>query len=241
MAAASFAALLDRRRHPRHRTPGGAARLAPHAASLASVSSPPLSAIVQQMLTGEQQRDRGGPRPPGRARDRRARLVQRGGRGGDQPKCGGSASAPASDLVDGSGLSPQDAIAPATLVKVIELAIADSPAAAAAGRPAGGGFFRHAVRRAERVQRDRRGGARLGTGQDRQPRHRDGPGRDGVRRQRHDAGLRLHGRPDSGRGDAGAAAAMPSTRPRPRWPAAGAGDGRCRHHVRWNCEQHADD
>ena len=52
-----------------------------------------------------------------------------------------------------------------------------------AGLPVAG-LFRHAVGRAERVQRDRRRGPRLGPGQDRQPRHGDGPGRTGHRQER---------------------------------------------------------
>ncbi len=51
---------------------------------------------------------------------------------------------------------------------------------AAAGRPAGGRLLRHAVGRGERVQRDRRPRPGLGTGQDRQPGHGGVAGRTGL-------------------------------------------------------------
>jgi len=122
MAAASFAALLVA--DGIHITGTPAAQTArPHAAALASVSSPPLSAIVQQMLTESNNVI---------AEDlaRQVALAT-----GEPASFSGAAAAVTSELrrlgvstgirlVDGSGLSPQDAIAPATLVKVLELAIA---------------------------------------------------------------------------------------------------------------------
>jgi len=122
MAAASFAALLDA--DGVHVTGSPVKQKAPaRAAALAKVSSPPLSAIVQQMLeesnnviaenlarhvalaTGEPASFAGG-----------ARAVIR-----DLRRLG---IATPIQLVDGSGLSPQDAIAPETLVKILELAVA---------------------------------------------------------------------------------------------------------------------
>ncbi len=92
------------------------------AARLASVSSPPLSAIVEQMLEesnnviaenlARQVAVRTGPPASysGAAAAVTAELAKLGVRGGLH-------------LVDGSGLSPQDAIAPAALVKVVGLAV----------------------------------------------------------------------------------------------------------------------
>jgi serine-type D-Ala-D-Ala carboxypeptidase/endopeptidase (penicillin-binding protein 4) len=122
MAAVSFAALLEA--DGIHITAAPAAQTAPaHAATLASVSSPPLSAIVQQMLTESNNL----------IAEDLARQVAIAT--GEPASFSGAAAAVTSELrrlgvstgirlVDGSGLSPQDAIAPATLVKVLELAIA---------------------------------------------------------------------------------------------------------------------
>jgi D-alanyl-D-alanine carboxypeptidase/D-alanyl-D-alanine-endopeptidase (penicillin-binding protein 4) len=121
MATASFAALLAEDGIHVGGTPG--AQTAPaHAAALASVSSPPLSAIVQQMLTESNNV----------IAENLARQVALAT--GGPASFGGAAAAVTSELrrlgvssgirlVDGSGLSGQDAIAPATLVKVLELAI----------------------------------------------------------------------------------------------------------------------
>ena len=121
-AAASFAALLTA--DGIHVTGTPAAQAAPaHAAALASVSSPPLSAIVQQMLTESNNV----------IAENLARQVALAT--GQPASFSGAAAAVTSELrrlgvssglhlVDGSGLSGQDAIAPATLVKVLELAIA---------------------------------------------------------------------------------------------------------------------
>ena len=124
MAAASFAALLaaDGIRV----TGSPAAITAPaHAAGIASVSSPPLSAIVAQMLEESNNV----------IAENLARQVALAA--GQPASFSGAAAAVTAELrrlgvgtglhlVDGSGLSPQDAIAPATLVKVLELATADS-------------------------------------------------------------------------------------------------------------------
>jgi D-alanyl-D-alanine carboxypeptidase/D-alanyl-D-alanine-endopeptidase (penicillin-binding protein 4) len=124
MAAASFAALLTADGIGVKPNPA-AQTAAPHAAVIASVSSPPLAAIVQQTLqesnnviaenlarqvavaTGE-------PASFSGAATAVTREIRRLGDSGGL------------SLVDGSGLSPQDAIAPATLVEVVELAITDA-------------------------------------------------------------------------------------------------------------------
>jgi serine-type D-Ala-D-Ala carboxypeptidase/endopeptidase (penicillin-binding protein 4) len=122
MAAASFAGLLTA--DGIHVTGTPVARTAPaRAAALASVSSPPLSAIVQQMLTESNNV----------IAENLARQVALAA--GQPASFRGAAAAVIAELrrlgvstgirlVDGSGLSPQDGIAPATLVKVLELAIA---------------------------------------------------------------------------------------------------------------------
>jgi serine-type D-Ala-D-Ala carboxypeptidase/endopeptidase (penicillin-binding protein 4) len=121
MAAASFAGLLTG--DGIHVTGTPAVQTAPaRAAALASVSSPPLSAIVQQMLTESNNV----------IAENLARQVALAA--GQPASFSGAAAAVISELrrlgvstgirlVDGSGLSPQDAIAPAALVKVLELAI----------------------------------------------------------------------------------------------------------------------
>jgi serine-type D-Ala-D-Ala carboxypeptidase/endopeptidase (penicillin-binding protein 4) len=124
MAAAAFAALLAG--DGIHVTGSPAAQAAPaHAAELASVSSPPLSAIVEQMLEESNNV----------IAENLARQVALAA--GQPASFSGAAAAVTGELrrlgvatglylVDGSGLSPQDAIAPATLVKVLELATADA-------------------------------------------------------------------------------------------------------------------
>ncbi len=124
MAAASFTALLAA--DGIHVTGSPVAQVAPaHATGIASVYSPPLSAIVDQML--EESNNviaenlarqvalaTGQPASfSGAAAAVIAELRRLGVRGGLR-------------LVDGSGLSPQDAIAPATLAKAVELATADA-------------------------------------------------------------------------------------------------------------------
>ncbi len=123
MAAASFAALLAA--NGIHLTGSPAARTAPaQAPVIASVSSPPLSALVEEMLQESNNVI---------AEDiaRQVALAT-----GEPASFSGAAAAVVSELgrlgvtsglhlVDGSGLSPQDAIAPATLVKVTELAMAE--------------------------------------------------------------------------------------------------------------------
>src|SRR5579863_630544 len=122
MAAGSFASLLAA--DGIHITGSPAAQAAPaRAAVLASVTSPPLSAVVEQMLqesnnviaenlarqvalaTGEPASFSGAARAVAKA------LRGLGADGGFR-------------MVDGSGLSPQDAIAPGTLVKILDLAVA---------------------------------------------------------------------------------------------------------------------
>ena len=122
MAAASFARLLAADGIGVTGTPV-AQTARPHAAALASVSSPPLSAIVQQMLTESNN-------VIAESLARQVALAT-----GEPASFSGAAAAVISELrrlgvstgirlVDGSGLSGQDAIAPVTLVKVVELAIA---------------------------------------------------------------------------------------------------------------------
>jgi len=124
MAAASFTALLAA--DGIHVTGSPAAMPAPaHAAAIAGVSSPPLSAIVAQMLEESNNV----------IAENLARQVALAT--GQPASFSGATAAVTAELrrlgagtrlhlVDGSGLSPQDAIAPATLVKVLELATADS-------------------------------------------------------------------------------------------------------------------
>ena len=122
MAAASFARLLAADGIGVTGTPV-AQTARPHAAALASVSSPPLSAIVQQLLTESNN-------VIAESLARQVALAT-----GEPASFSGAAAAVISELrrlgvstgirlVDGSGLSGQDAIAPVTLVKVVELAIA---------------------------------------------------------------------------------------------------------------------
>ena len=190
VAAASFVGLLAG--DGIHVTGSPVAQAAAARASgIASVSSPPLSAIVDQMLEESNNV----------IAENLARQVALAT--GQPASFSGAAAAVIRELrrlgvrgglhlVDGSGLSPQDAIAPATLVKVVEIATTDARVRALlAGLPVAG--FRHAVGRAERVQRNRRRGPGLGPGQDGQSRHGDGPGRTGHRPEREDARLRLHG------------------------------------------------
>ena len=137
MAAASFTTLLTA--DGIHVTGAPVAQAAPvHAPGIASVSSPPLSAIVEQMLEESNNV----------IAENLARQVAVAT--GQPASFSGAAAAVISELrrlgvssglhlVDGSGLSPQDAIAPATLVKVLELATADSRVRALlAGLPVAG-------------------------------------------------------------------------------------------------------
>ena len=121
MAAAAFAALLTA--DGIHVTGSPVAQRArPNARTLASASSPPLSAIVQQMLEESNNV----------IAENLARQVALAS---NQPASySGAAAAVTTELshlgvstsglhlVDGSGLSPQDKIAPATLVKILQLA-----------------------------------------------------------------------------------------------------------------------
>ena len=122
MAAASFATLLAADGIGVTGTPSGQAAPA-HAVTLASVSSPPLSAIVGQMLEESNNV----------IAENLARQVALAS--GQPASFSGAAAAVTGELrrlgvrsglhlVDGSGLSPQDAIAPAVLVKVLVLATA---------------------------------------------------------------------------------------------------------------------
>jgi D-alanyl-D-alanine carboxypeptidase/D-alanyl-D-alanine-endopeptidase (penicillin-binding protein 4) len=123
LAAASFAARLAA--DGIHITGSPVAQTAPaHAAGIASVSSPPLSAVVQQMLEESNNV----------IAENLARQIALAS--GEPASFSGAAAAmirelrrlgvsTGIDLVDGSGLSPADAIAPATLIKVLELAMAD--------------------------------------------------------------------------------------------------------------------
>jgi D-alanyl-D-alanine carboxypeptidase/D-alanyl-D-alanine-endopeptidase (penicillin-binding protein 4) len=124
MAAASFTTLLTA--DGIHVTGAPVAQAAPlRAPGITSVSSPPLSAIVEQMLEESNNV----------IAENLARQVAVAT--GQPASFSGAAAAVISELrrlgvssglhlVDGSGLSPQDAIAPATLVKLLELATADS-------------------------------------------------------------------------------------------------------------------
>jgi serine-type D-Ala-D-Ala carboxypeptidase/endopeptidase (penicillin-binding protein 4) len=121
MAADAFAALLAA--DGIHVTGAPAAQTAPaRPDEIASVASPPLSAIVAQMLEESNNV----------IAENLARQVALAT--GEPASFSGAAQAVIRELrrlgvatgiylVDGSGLSPQDAIAPVTLVKVLELAV----------------------------------------------------------------------------------------------------------------------
>ena len=137
MAAASFAALLAADGIDVTGAPA-AARAPANPAALASVSSPPLSAIVQSMLEESNN-------VIAENLARQVALKQ-----GRPASFTGSAAAVTSELarlgagaglhlVDGSGLSPHDVIAPATLVKVLQLAVTSTKVRALlAGLPVAG-------------------------------------------------------------------------------------------------------
>ena len=162
VAAGSFAALLTA--DGIHVTGTPVVQTAPaRSAVLASVASPPVAAMVEQMLEESNNV----------IAENLARQVALAT--GQPASFSGAAQAVTRELrrlgvtsgvhlVDGSGLSPDDAIAPATLVKVLELAVARPGLRTAADRPAGGRFLRHAVGRPERVRRDQRRGARARSG-----------------------------------------------------------------------------
>jgi len=137
VAAASFTALLAA--DGIHVTGSPVAQAAPvHALGIASVSSPPLSAIVDQMLEESNNV----------IAENLARQVALAT--GQPASFSGAVAAVIRELrrlgvkgglrlVDGSGLSPQDAIAPATLVKVLEIATTDTRVRALlAGLPVAG-------------------------------------------------------------------------------------------------------
>jgi serine-type D-Ala-D-Ala carboxypeptidase/endopeptidase (penicillin-binding protein 4) len=120
LAAASFAALLAA---DGIRVTAGPAQTAAaqQAAQIASLTSPPLSAVLAQMLEESNNV----------IAENLARQVARAT--GEPASFSGAAQAVTGELgrlgvttgirlMDGSGLSPQDAIAPAALVKVLELA-----------------------------------------------------------------------------------------------------------------------
>jgi len=137
MAAASFAALLAADGINVTGAPAAQTAFA-HAATLASVSSPPLSAIVASMLEESNNV----------TAENLARQVALSA--GQPASFAGAAAAVTAELerlgagtslhlVDGSGLSPQDAIAPATLVNVLLLAASNTKARALlAGLPVAG-------------------------------------------------------------------------------------------------------
>ena len=122
MAAESFASLLAADGIGVSGAP--VAQTAPaHAAVLASVTSPPLSAVIEQMLQESNNV----------IAENLARQIALAA--GEPASFSGAAQAVMKvlgrlgvstgiSMVDGSGLSPQDAIAPDTLVKIVELAVA---------------------------------------------------------------------------------------------------------------------
>ena len=137
VAAASFTALLAA--DGIHVTGSPVPQAAPaHASGIASVSSPPLSAIVDQMLEESNNV----------IAENLARQVALAT--GQPASFSGAVAAVIRELrrlgvkgglrlVDGSGLSPQDAIAPATLVKMVEIATTDARVRALlAGLPVAG-------------------------------------------------------------------------------------------------------
>ena len=223
-AASAFAAFLGAD-GIRVSGPAGQQKAARHAATLASVSSPPLSAIVGWML-----RESNNVIAENLARQvalRERRPASFSGAAAAVTATVRRLGVPGEiHLVDGSGLSPQDRIDPGRAGPPGRRGRGGCPRPPAGRhhRHAGGRFLRHARPGAERLQRFHGPVARPGPGEDRQPEQRRHPGRPGLRRQRAGAGLRVHDRP----GPAGKASAMPrtaSTAWPPRWPAADAGAG----------------
>ena len=247
-AASAFAAFLGAD-GIRVSGPAGQQKAARHAATLASVSSPPLSAIVGWML-----RESNNVIAENLARQvalRERRPASFSGAAAAVTATVRRLGVPGEiHLVNGSGLSPQDRIAPAVLARLVAVAAVGCPGPPAGRhhRHAGGRFLRHARPGAERLQRFHGPVARPGPGEDRQPEQRRHPGRPGLRRQRAGAGLRVHDRP----GPAGKARPCRG-RPRPHGLRAGrlrmpepvnhgpAGPPGPAEHVRWRGEQRADD
>ena len=124
MTAAAFAGLLVRSGITVTGTPAQSSAPAP-APALASVSSPPLTAIVEQMLT-----ESNNVIAENLARHVAIALglpaTYAGAAAAELTELRRLGITPPASLVDGSGLSPEDKIAPETLVRVL---------AAAAGRP----------------------------------------------------------------------------------------------------------
>ncbi len=169
---------------------------APHgAASIAAVKSPPLAEIVYWMLSQSNNV----------IAENLARQVAIAT--GRPASFSGAAAAETAvlrklgvggmiRLVDGSGLSPRDRIAPNAEVQLIRLAAAE-PARPAGRhhRPAGGGVLRHAGPGRQRLPRRGPGRARRGAGQDRKPVDRGVAGRDRGGQGRSAVRVRVHGRP----------------------------------------------
>ena len=247
-AASAFAAFLgaDGIRVSGQASQQKAAR---HAATLAVVSSPPLSAIVGWML-----RESNNVIAENLARQ----VALREGRPASFSGAAAAVTAAARrlgvrggiHLVDGSGLSPQDRIAPADPGPPGQRGRDRCPGAPAGRhhRNAGRRFLRHARPGAERLQRIHGPVARPGPGENRQPEQRRHPGRPGLRRQRAGAGLRVHDRPGParkprpGRGrprpDGLRARRLRMPEPVNHGPAGLPGPA---EHVRWRGEQRADD
>ena len=181
--------------------PGGPQKAAAHAATIASVSSPPLSAIVSWMLRESNNviaenlarqvalRERRPASFSGAAAAITAiarrlgvaggiHLVRRLGPVSAGPDRPGRAGPPGQPGVGGY----------------------PGPPAGRHHRHAGGRLLRHAGLRAERLRRIHRPLPRPDPGQDRQPEQRGHLGRAGLRRQRTAAGLRVHDRPGTAHG-----------------------------------------
>ena len=178
-AAAAFAGFLARDgiRVDGPATPAGVPRAATR---VAAVSSPPLAAIVEQMLTESNNviaenlarqvaLAKGAPGSFSGAAATVTKVIGRLGAGAGV------------HLVDGSGLSPDDRIPAATLFRLVSPGRIrrSSRAAGRHHRHAGGGLLRHPDQRAERVRRPGGGRPRPAPGEDGQPGHRGQPGRAG--------------------------------------------------------------
>ena len=239
MAADAFAALLTADGIHVTGTPAEQ-KARPNARTLASTNSPPLSAIVQQMLEESNNV----------IAENLARQVALEN---NQPASYSGAAAAVTNelshlgistsglhLVDGSGLSPQDEIAPATLVKTLRLAtgnpkirplLAGLPVAGFSGTlSAGQSVFAG-------IGGPALGSVRAKTGNLDTVTTLAGLATDQTGRTLSSPSWPTRSRP---RGCCRRPRTPSTTRP-PRWPTAAAGYGRWRQHVPLDCEQHADD
>ena len=227
----------------------GQQQAAAHAATLAAVSSPPLSAIVGWML-----RESNNVIAENLARQ----VALREGRPASFSGAAAAVTAALRRLGVPGGIHLVRRLRPVTAGPDRPghagppgqpgLGGHPEPPAGRHHRHAGGRLLRHPRPRAERLRRIHPPVPRPGPGQDRQPEQRGHPGGAGLRRQRTCPGLRVHDRPGAPR----------ETRPGRRRPGpdglrtgglrvpepvnhAPAGPPGPAEHVRWRGEQRADD